>query len=673
MEKLRLEAVELEKEVKKAKEEKDNKKVSELHLKAAEIYKKIGDEKNWKRNLANYYSAKGNVHSHLYEFGKSREFFKKAEDLFLELRLQNSAFFCASFNLRTYYYEHKKKGTDTFISEQYLSSVKQFLDRYEEFSSDKEYIWNGHRYWNTKAHTHEKERAFDKAGECYEKSAQIISKIDTNRSDDEYINQYKCLSIANKRDKKIFEEYIDKAVEIAEKKKDEKQKFYLLGLKYDHLAKLTHNMEKRIEYLTEAKENSYRAGDNVSGKMSEFMLLFNLSKNELINGNYREAIDFLNKTIDFGKNVRFPNIIPSLSCLYNEKPLYKGYYHISEGEFCKAGKLWQQWLEKNQKIENTRVYQSHRILAFCSELLGKESFLIEDLSEVENILRFVRENKLGPTLYNISSLTYSFCSLWVNGIKEKETLEKIKLSIIKRASREEVAEDLEHRLEIQRAIEEHNWLLQLPPIFIEKFDSSLYFLNDVLDEYRHTAVREFYILLEKFLEIIVEFNAKTLWFDDWKSELENNITQGKKPFGIFTFGDFIQSLKFLESNNSRFCKDISDELLELLDKHAPIRNKLTHEFIKKLQKFDIVGDTLEIMYRLLHAFPTCIKVISTKKEPWYDVEILWNQLPRRVSLYTEEKLKNGYCYYAEPMLEIVEGKLFSKVIIPSLFKEKLEE
>ena len=43
MEKLRLEAVELEKEVKKAKEEKDNKKVSELHLKAAEIYKKIGD------------------------------------------------------------------------------------------------------------------------------------------------------------------------------------------------------------------------------------------------------------------------------------------------------------------------------------------------------------------------------------------------------------------------------------------------------------------------------------------------------------------------------------------------------------------------------------------------------------------------------------------------------
>ena len=87
--------------------------------------------------------------------------------------------------------------------------------------------------------------------------------------------------------------------------------------------------------------------------------------------------------------------------------------------------------------------------------------------------------------------------------------------------------------------------------------------------------------------------------------------------------------------------------------------------IQKLNcQLDIVEDTSKIMFSLLQAFPTCINVISTKKKPWYDAEIIWSRLPRRVTLYSDEKLDKGY-YYAEPMLEIVENKLYSKLIIKS--------
>jgi hypothetical protein len=226
---------------------------------------------------------------------------------------------------------------------------------------------------------------------------------------------------------------------------------------------------------------------------------------------------------------------------------------------------------------------------------------------------------------------------------------------------------LRRRFEIQRAIEEHDWLLTLPPVFAEKFDSCLYFFSNVLDEYKHTAIREFYVLLEKFLEVIVEFNAKILWRENWKIRLEKEIANNKKPFEIFTFGDFIQSLSSLKNNEVEFCKNIPDEIFKLLNNHVEIRNKLTHEFVKELQGFDIVEDTLKIMYGLIYAFPTCIKVTDSKKTPWYDAEILWNQLPRRISLFSNVRLEAEGYYYLKPILEAIDNEVRPKVIIPATF------
>jgi len=658
---LRLKALELAKE---AKEEKtDFEKKARLHSEAAEIFRQIiGEERNFRWNLANHYSIKANIYSHHNEFDKAREFFQKAEEAFLELELPKPAFHCASKRLKTYVYEEKHKNQGILLSSLFLDSKKQLLDKYKEFSDEKEYIWDEHMYWNSMAHIFENERRFNKAAECYEKSAETISKIDKNRSQDEYINQYKCIAIANKYNKNDFEKYINKAIDLAEKKRDEKQKFYFLGLKYDHLTKFTSIIEERIENLKQAKENYYKAGDRASGELTEFILLLNLSQNELIKGNYNEAIDLLNKTIIIGKKVKFPNIVPSLDTLSHDKFRYEGYFYISQGEFDKAAGSWQQWIEKNKEIENTKIYQFFRILGYISNLLGKESFSTKDLSGVENIIEFVRENKLGLTIYGICSLTYSFISLWTHGIKDKEIYKEIKLNIISRISREEIAEELSRRLETQRAIEERDWLLRLPPEFVEKFDSCLYFLSNVLDEYRYTAIREFYVLLEKFLEVIVEFNARILWQERWKLEIEKEVAENKKSFKIFTFGDFVRSLTLFKNNGIEFCKGIPDEIFGLLTKHVKIRNKLTHEFIREFQEFDIVKDTSKIMYGLLCSFPTCIKVTNIRKIPWYDCEILWSQLSKRVSLYSNEKLEKGN-YYVEPILEVRDNELRPKIII----------
>jgi len=703
-------ALELEKKAKTAKGKGNYEEAAKFHRSAAEIYNQIGDKKNWKWNLANYHSIMGTIYSRSNEFEKARESLKKAEELFLELNLREPAFICAADYVRTFIFEEKSKQ-ETVI-QTYLEKAELFLEKYKDFSEHRFYIetqmdfykrksikyrlegkyelaeiwtkkcyelakqayekfkkesfkkaalFNEHIYWNLRAKRLEAEKKFEEAAECYKKSAEVIQEIDKKTAIDEYINHYKCLAIANKYDKDIFEENIDKAIELAKEIKDEKQKYYLLGLKCDHFVSFVQNIEEKIELLKQAKENYYRAGEKKLGKAMEFVRFYYLSKKEFEDGNYERSLDFLNKAISCAKYAKFPNIVSSSDVLEYEKHLHEAYLHLSKGRFSNAFSSLDNWLNLRKELENTRRYRFYESLKHCCLMLSKDIFSEDDLFTTEKILQFVRKNKLGIELYRICSLVYSLISLWIHNIRDKKLLEKIKLEIIGRITTTEVAKDLERRLEIQRAVEERDWLLRLPPVFVEKFDHCLYILENVLDEFRHTAYREFYVLLENFLRIIVEFNARVLWSDAWRAEVEANVTNNQKPFEKFTFGDLVQSLKVLKGHDAEFLKDIPEDIFDLLDKHVEIRNDLSHEFISKLSELDIVEDTSKVMFSLLQAFPTCINVISTKKKPWYNVEIIWSQLPRRVTLYSDEKLEKGY-YYAEPMLEIVENKLYPRII-----------
>jgi len=710
---LKTRAIELESKAKQAKRMRNYEDAAKFHFEAAKIYKQIGDEKNHKWNLANYYLIKGGNYYFSNQLHEAREEYIKAEKLFLELGLRKPAFKAAFWFVLTFIREEKLRRK-YFIPE-YFKYAELLLKKYKEFSNYREYVevkidlykrrsikyrlegnyelaelwakrcfeaakeaysifkyngfvkaavFNEHMYWNLKAKKFENEKEFEAAAECYRKSAEIISKIDMNTAYDEYINHFKCLAIANKYSKVVFEENIRRAIEFAEKKNDEKQKFYLLGFKYDHFLKFARTIEERIEYLKKAKENYYRAGDISSGKLQEFLLLVNTSQKELISGNYREALGLLNKAIGIAKDVKFPNIIRSPEALEAERYLYTFYLRISEGKFADAADLLDRYLNMSKEMENTRKYKFYEVTKRCIELLSKENLFSKDLFNIEDLLKFVRENKISLNLYKICSLTYSYISLWLNGIRNKEFLEKIKLNIIRNITTEEVAKDLERRIRIQMDIEKYDWLLKLPSPFVERYDYCLYLLENVLEDFRHVVFREFYILLENFLKIIAEFNAKLLWREKWKIELEKYISNKRKPFEKFTFGDLVQSLKLLKKEKAEFCKEIAEETFKLLDKHVEIRNNLTHEFINKLPSINVTEDIPKIMYSLLGSFPTCLSVKDNRKRPWYDVEILWSQLPRRISLYYEEELKRDNCYYIEPNPKIIDNKIRPSVAIP---------
>lgn len=530
-------------------------------------------------------------------------------------------------------------------------------------------------YWSLRAHKLEGEKNFKETAECYRKSAEILSKLDEKSSYDEYISSYKWLAIANKYNKEIFEENINKAIEFADKRKDENQKFYFLGLKYDHFVRFTDDVDEKIKYLEQALGWYHKGGKRIEAKTPEFMLSYVKFQKALGDKNYENAKNYLNQAMDRANDARFPNIIPSPDTLKKEKYLCDSYLHISQGRFSDAEQSLSEWIDRNKELENTTTYQFYRILRESITLINKTTiyekrFDTRDLYKLADLHSYIRANKLGGNLLDICSLTYSYLCLWMHNLTDN--LDAIKIEIIRKVGGEEIAENLKHRLKVQKAIEQREWLLSLQPIFAEKFDSCIYFLENVLDEYRHTAIREFYLLVESFLKIVIEFNAKILLREKWKLKLEEDIANNKKPFEVFTFGDLVQSLKLLKDNGSEFCKDITSETFEVLNKHVEIRNKLSHEFVKEPPKFDVVESTSRIMYNLLHASPTCVKVISARKKPWYDIEILWNQLPRRVSLYSNGELIEGY-YYIERVLEAVDNKLYPKVIIDAQYYKTQEQ
>jgi len=517
-------------------------------------------------------------------------------------------------------------------------------------------------YWNLRAKRLKAEKKFKEAAECYKRSASVIDQLNHDVAVDEMINYYKCLAIANKYDKDLLESNLDLAIELADSIGNEKEKHYILGLKYDHLANFTRDLDEKIELLKKAKKHYYAAGEPELGKEIEFFVFYYLSKKELRDGNYKKSIEFLNKAISSSKYVNFPNVVPSPQILEYERHLYEAYLFISKGEFSKAANALGKWLKLRQDISTTRRYKFYEHLQHCCLMLGKTEFTLDDLIATEEHIVSTRENKLGLDLYRVLSLVYGFISLQLHDIGNEELLKSIELEITRRITTEEVARDLENRLTIHRAVEERDWLLRLPQEFLERFDHLLYLIENILDEFKITAYKEFYVLLENFIRIVVEFNSKSLWGKSWEKELQTRI-HTTKPFDRFTLGDFVNSLRALRDSDAEFLKDVPSDTFDLLSQHVEIRNRLTHDLVVEDPSVDIVNDLSKIMFSLLGSFPIVVQIMDTRQKPWYSAEIRWGQLPKRVSIYYDKCTLTGGHYYIEPSIEILGSKLYPNVVI----------
>ncbi|CAB3288868.1 protein of unknown function [Methanocaldococcus lauensis] len=342
--------------------------------------------------------------------------------------------FCLFWYMKTYRYELKKykNYSEKYkeILDIYIKEIETFLDKYKSFSDARKYLetmlnyykllaikyrifegnldkaieftekcynlaeelykkfgykdlknaalFNKHIYYNLMARKYENERDFTNAAEYYKKSGDVIKEIDENIAYDEYTNYYKWLAIKNKYEKEKFEEYIDKAVEFAKKRNDEKQEYYYLGLKYDHLVKFADSLKKKIEYLKKAKEYYYKSGNRQDALFMEYLQYYYQSKYELKNRNYEKALDMLKhakKALNKINELKVSNILISKikQSITIDELLYNFYLYISKGNFDKSLEMLNEYLKLSSDWENTRKYKFYEYLKDCIIVLSQKN------------------------------------------------------------------------------------------------------------------------------------------------------------------------------------------------------------------------------------------------------------------------------------------------------------
>jgi len=704
-------ALEFEKKAKVAKEKKDLEEVAQYHLKAANIYKEVDDERNYKFNCANYFSNKGRNSFFMKDYLKSVDYSKKAERLFNELKIKDPAFHCAVDWISALFISLNYTDTKSLIES--AEAFELFFARYKDFARDELYLnskvnyykiksiiyrnekklelaetWafdsyeisnklyedfgdkyeslNLHAkrmYHNLRAKRFKSERKFGEAALNYKISGDIALKINKSFSNVEYSNYYLCLSLLNKKDKELFTENVDQAIKYSKLNKDSLSTNYFKGYKYEILSKFYPEV-KKLELLEKAKKYYYQSNNDSYAKNVEYVIFYHMSKKYLNDGDYEKSLNYFDKTIKYSEYTGFPNIISSKDTLINERNLHEFYFHISNGLFLEASKSIEKWLS-NEDTEKTRKYVFNEISGFCCEIISKERIEQKEIFKLANYLNFIQEKKLGWNLFDICSLVYSYASLNRHKVINEQVFSNIKLELISKFTTDDAASYVKESLKVENAVEEREWLSQLPTSIAEKFDKSVYYLENSIEGFESGAFMDFYKLIENFLKDIVKFNAKILWGDDFEWKIMEKIKESNpnsKPFEIFAMGDFLKSLKILKDENSKYCKMISEDTLDLINKHVPLRNKLSHDLEIDLSGINILKDTTEIIINLLPACPTLIKIKSSERKPIYSAEILWNQYPRLINLNHEDILDEGI-YYADPLLNVVDNNVFPEILI----------
>jgi len=502
----------------------------------------------------------------------------------------------------------------------------------------------------------------------YKKAAQFSEKYDEKEAYKDWENHYKYRSLAFKNRPEKFLENISKALEYAIKVGDEKARNYLENLKHERLVAFSYmgDFKDCIDNLKKAKEICYKNKDFKSAKLCEFLYYYTLSNKAVKEEKFGDALHALNKVIKIAEDIEFPipKLFSSKDALIAEQHKVKGKKEWSDGKFRDASNSFNEVLKKEA---NKRDRKHYEILKNCADILSKseDAYSESDLKYLTEQLLYLSDNPLRPETEVVIELLRDRVRYCLRNIHQSMDLEKNKLDIIKVIGGEEIAGKLEWKRRVEDEIEEWDWLSKLPRVTIKKadkevtfgfgeeFDRKVHKLDDMMK--RKEPVKEeiqgLESLLEFYLRIITEFNAKILWGDDWKRYIEEHIKN--KDFFSFTFGECLKIFKLIKKEGMKkyeFYHNIREEVLELLDKHVSLRGDVSHE--KKIVSFkgeepkELQREILMIMYSLLPFFPLCFKVESTYYRP-YRATLLWEAYPRDINIGFERELNEGEFYYMD--------------------------
>ena len=373
---------------------------------------------------------------------------------------------------------------------------------------------------------------------------------------------------------------------------------------------------------------------------------------------YEEALSEINKAQQIYKeySVKKRFLLAKIS---NDKLLYEFYVLLKKGDIGNSINKLRDYLDTfNEDGKQSKKYKFFNTLYNGMILLTKSNYDYETISKIDKLKMEANDNDLND-LYKILNSISSKITLALDNIRDTSVEKQQMSAIVSRILRDKVftTPDLMFsKDDIDRYDDEgdYEYMDKLPIMFISllnKWDTKIKKYDKYDPDVAKIIIKEYYTILEEYLKIIVEFNAKVLWGDNWKKNL-GPLKYRNGNISKMSLQELIDSLHVLKKKNSPYVKDIPAGLKTLLEKQRGIRNDVSHFSVSiKLLNANVKQEIMYIIETLSSAFPDCI-LVEGRTDNGYKCILCTGINAKSIIVKTNKSLTVGKYYYTK-----IEGKL----------------
>jgi len=491
----------------------------------------------------------------------------------------------------------------------------------------------------------------EQIAKLYLEAAQLSRELGNKKVElEDYADYHKYMAyhFLEKGDLPTFWYHIEKSIKFNELAENSKGYHFVKAIYLREKALRSSTINERLKLLQLAKEEFFKADAKKSGYYLEFRLALEYAKRAQKEGDLEEVINNLRNATKKAEKIGV-NKAP-LVCEINRT---RAMMAISKGDYSRAYSLWKEYMDSLAKIaRETAFFERMKHIGSILGFLSKKYFQRGDLMEISKNLLDVATKRQGLFLFDAYSLLQSYATMIFHGIEDVHILSALRNKISSILIGHEKQQIVERDLAQLKTLSEYEWFLKFPLFIIQEYENFEWFAYDCPSDMKHLACSMFYArVLEPLLRIIVEFNAKVVWRDKWKDELNKVVAD--RDFERYLLSDLVNIIKKLKSIPLCHCSYLDKEIIDLLEKHVHIRNSLAH------------GETVEVNFnefkeeikRILHGLRVCtptILQIREKRAYGYRTSIIWGHFPRHVQLITKHDLKENSYYYSTPFV-VMEG------------------
>jgi len=454
-----------------------------------------------------------------------------------------------------------------------------------------------------------------------------------------------------------FFDHVDKSLEYARQAENDASYWFVLGLKNRVEANLEKQFGRKLKCMKLAKECFYKSGDKRTGKIAEFHMHLARANHLIKNGKFDAYLKELVKVSRTAKSLGY-----NIEVFEMEKARVQALLEIMKGNFSDAAVIYKRYVQELKKIGGeTKFYERMNYICKAIEYLSRSYFTKQDVIEIADSIKYVSEKKLGEFLFDAYTLLSTFVSTYTYSLLDASMLNDLRNQIARLILGQEENGFLGKKIEDLKYLSQFEWYLKYPEHIISNYENFEWFLCDCPPDLKDTAFDLFYRqVFEPLLRIIVEFNSKLEWKNNWKLELDR-ITQDSRPVEKYSLGLLVRCIRELKRGSHNYCNQLSEKTLMLLDKHVEIRNKLTHATVS-IDENLMKREVRSLLYELRICTPVLL-LIQQRRSFGYRTRLLWRRSPYQVQLKISEPLQENTIYYTSPFIVGKGREIIPEVLI----------